>query len=220
MLGQRQADRGGLEQLRRVDAIVAGISRPSMPRSRRCSLSRSRLQTSCGGLATAAASAPRPHRCCRSASRQSSEVGCDHDRDVMIGQRRRQVRLPGIDIKHQQFDAGLFEQEFDRRVAAHVDRRRQRQHPQPRLLPRRANGTADATPASRAGSQDRSACRRAIARSATDRAPRRHPAVPSSNFRSACPTSGEDPCRQMPTWQARAMPMRSAQSGSVTPIRW
>ena len=62
-------------------------------------------------------------------------IGSDHDRDVMIGQRHRQPD-PGNDIKRQQFDAGFFQQEFDRRVAAHVDRGRERQHAQSRLFRR------------------------------------------------------------------------------------
>ena len=63
-------------------------------------------------------------------------VGGDHDRDVMIGQRHRQFGLAD-DIEHHQFDAGFLEQELDRRVAAHVGRRRQRQNAQPRI-PRNA----------------------------------------------------------------------------------
>jgi len=62
-------------------------------------------------------------------------VGGDHDRDVMIGQRRRQAG-GADDIQHHQLDVGVFQQKFDRRVAAHVGRRRQRQHSQPRCLRR------------------------------------------------------------------------------------
>ncbi len=52
----------------------------------------------------------------------------DHDRHIMFGKRRRQIDARN-DIKRLQFDCGIFQQEFDRGVAAHVDRGRQRQHP-------------------------------------------------------------------------------------------
>ena len=63
----------------------------------------------------------------------------DHDRNVMIGERQRQLGVAS-DIKRQQLDTGLFQQEFDRRISAHVDGCRQRQHPQsrPRRRARRA----------------------------------------------------------------------------------
>jgi hypothetical protein len=60
-------------------------------------------------------------------------VGSDHDRNVMIGQRCRQLDT-GNDIERQQLDPGLFQQKLNRRVAAHVDRRRERQNAQPRLF--------------------------------------------------------------------------------------
>ena len=53
----------------------------------------------------------------------------------MLGQRRRQLDA-GNDIERQQFDPGMFQQELDRRVTAHVHRGRQRQHPQFRLFHR------------------------------------------------------------------------------------
>ena len=62
-------------------------------------------------------------------------VGCNHDGDVMVGQRYRQFD-PGHDIKRQQFDAGVFQQKLDRRVAAHIHRSRQRENAQLRLFRR------------------------------------------------------------------------------------
>ena len=58
-------------------------------------------------------------------------VGGNHDGNVMIGQRRRKFDVRN-DVERHQFDAGIFQQKFDRRVAAHVGRRRKRQHAQPR----------------------------------------------------------------------------------------
>ena len=70
-------------------------------------------------------------------------VGRDHDRDVMFGQRHRQFDA-GDDIKRLQLDPGVLQQELDRRVAAHVHRRRERKHPQLRLArPNRASETID-----------------------------------------------------------------------------
>ena len=60
------------------------------------------------------------------------QVGSDHDRDVMIGQRHRQFDF-GNDIQRHQLDCGLLQQELDRRVAADVGRSRQRQNAQPRF---------------------------------------------------------------------------------------
>ena len=67
---------------------------PSIPSSRRCSLSRSRLQTSRGGLSSGRGQRDAARSILRSASRHSSGVGRDHDGDVMIGQRRPAIRLP------------------------------------------------------------------------------------------------------------------------------
>ena len=59
----------------------------------------------------------------------------NHDRHVMFGKRHRQIDARD-DIKRLQFDAGIFQEKLDRGVAAHVDRGRQRQHPQFRLFRR------------------------------------------------------------------------------------
>ena len=53
----------------------------------------------------------------------------DHDRHVVFGKRRRQIDA-GDDVECLEFDAGFLQQEFDRGVAAHVDRRSKRQHAQ------------------------------------------------------------------------------------------
>ena len=60
-------------------------------------------------------------------------IGSDHDCHVMIWQRHRQV-YPRNHIKRQQLDPGLLQQELDRRVAAHVDRGRERKNTQFRLF--------------------------------------------------------------------------------------
>ncbi len=62
-------------------------------------------------------------------------VGSDHDRNVMIGQRQWQVDARN-DIERLQLDAGFFQQELDRRIAAHVDCGREREHAQSRRLGR------------------------------------------------------------------------------------
>ncbi len=62
-------------------------------------------------------------------------IGSDHDRDVVLGQRRRQVDA-GDDVERLQLDPGIFQQELDRRVAAHVDGGRERQNAQFRLFRR------------------------------------------------------------------------------------
>ena len=140
-------------------------------------------------------------------------VGCDHDGDVMIGQRRRQFDFRD-DIERHQFDAGLLQQKFDRRVAAHVGRRRQRQHAQPRILDR-AGRTEQLMRREDlvAGSQDPPACRRAIARSATDRAPRPPRRCRRSAWRSACRHSGRRSSPLDRHFVSLARPMRSAQGG-------
>ena len=67
-------------------------------------------------------------------------VGRDHDRDVMVRQRHRQFDALD-DIERQEFDTRMLEQELDRRVAAHVHRRRECKHAQLRL--RRRTGRAE-----------------------------------------------------------------------------
>ena len=166
----------------RVTTSVAGISRPSMPSSRRYSLSRSRLPTSLGGLSSGRGQFGAAASILRSASRQSSESEAITIATSCSGSGAGSS-ASAIDIEHHQLDAGFLEQEFDRRVAAHVGRRRQRQHAQPRIAcGARRCGTADASAAPRAGSQGPPACRRAVARSATGRSPRPRPRVPFSSL--------------------------------------
>jgi len=62
----------------------------------------------------------------------------DHDGDVVIGQCRRQVDAVD-DVKRHQLGAGFLQQEFDRRVAAHVGLGCKRQHPKPRTWRRTAD---------------------------------------------------------------------------------
>ncbi|MBH5392139.1 hypothetical protein H1B27_38695 [Bradyrhizobium sp. CNPSo 4019] len=62
-------------------------------------------------------------------------IGRDHDGDVVLGQGFRQT--DALDhIECQQLDVGAFEQEIDRRVAAHVDVGRKREHVQAGLRSR------------------------------------------------------------------------------------
>jgi len=74
---------------------------------------------------------PRPARCgvvdCRKRLAAFLGIGCDDDSDVVIGQRLRQTDTVD-DVKRQQLNVATFEQKFDRRVAAHVDGRRKREH--------------------------------------------------------------------------------------------
>ena len=62
-------------------------------------------------------------------------VGCNYDRDVVVGQPVGPADFQH-DIERGQFDAAAIEQKFDRRVAAHIGCRRQRQHTQVRRLHR------------------------------------------------------------------------------------
>ena len=140
----------------RVTAIVAGISRPSIPSSTRCSLSRSRLPISCGGLSSGRGQLRRGAIDLASASRHSSEFGRDHDRDVVIGQRHRQ-----FDFRHRHRASSVRCRTRSSRnsigvllpmsIAAASARTRSRGCRRPRM----ANGTIDGRPASRAGSPAR-----------------------------------------------------------------
>ena len=82
---------------------------------------------------------PRPVRQCGIDRRKRVAavfgVGSDHDRDVVVGQRGRQLGL-GDHIQHHQLDAGFLQQEFDRHVAADVGGGCECEHAQPRLLRR------------------------------------------------------------------------------------
>ncbi|MGY3357647.1 hypothetical protein ACVWZK_004310 [Bradyrhizobium sp. GM0.4] len=56
-------------------------------------------------------------------------IGCDHDGDVVLRQSIRQA--DALDnVERQQLDVGIFKQEVDRRVAAHVDIGGEREHAQ------------------------------------------------------------------------------------------
>ena len=56
----------------------------------------------------------------------------DHDGDVVIGQRVRQFHV-GKQVERRQFDRGPFQKEFDRRVAAEVGLRGEREDAKPRV---------------------------------------------------------------------------------------
>ena len=197
-LAREVLDRATSDNCARVTPAVAGISSPSIPESRPCSLSRSRLQTNCGGLSSGRGQ--RGAAAIDHAQRIAAFLGVrrDHDRNVMVGQRRRQF-CSGDHVERQQFDSGILQQELDRRIAAHVDRGRQRQHAQLRLF-RRTGRTKQLMKAEhfRLDRKPASVCRPTAARSATDRAPRprrRCRRQPSTSIRAA---GSEDRRRRRP----------------------